>query len=69
MSNPTPRPGSTWQHKEGNIYTVCPCPDIGMVKIPGAGWLKGPWVRYFDDHDFYIRTLADFHANFTPLED
>jgi hypothetical protein len=67
MPTPPPTPGSTWKHREGNAYTVIGCPDIGMVKIFGAGWLNGPWVQYSDAQDIYLRTLADFAENFTEI--
>jgi hypothetical protein len=46
------------------------CPDIGMVKIPGGGWLDGPWVQYRSyNGDLYIRTLANFLESFTQIPD
>lgn len=61
-------PGSRWLHKDGGGYTVEACPDIGMVKIPGGGWLQGPWVQYRScNGDLYVRTLANFLESFTHI--
>ena len=68
MSINPPEPGSRWLHKDGGGYTVEACPDIGMVKIPGGGWLQGPWVQYRScNGDLYVRTLANFLESFTQI--
>lgn len=70
MSLSAPKPGSHWLHKDGGGYPVEACPDIGMVKIPGGGWLDGPWVQYRSyNGDLYIRTLANFLESFTQIPD
>jgi hypothetical protein len=62
------RLGAYWNHREGNAYRVTGFPDVGMVKIPGGGWLKGPWVQYASGEDLYMRTRADFLENFTEVK-
>jgi hypothetical protein len=69
-TTPDTRPGETWQHiHNGNTYRIALEVNLPPVKIPGAGWLTGPWVRYAnDDGECYLRTLADFKANFRRVD-
>ena len=65
-----PEYGESWANNEsGKTYTIALLThELGMVKIPSSGWLNGPWVRYVDSHDSYVRTREDFLENFTKVE-